>query len=123
MLSVKEKGLKVYCSKCNERMEEEVIDRYEYVEGFPLFNVEGFRCRKCGNLFFTEEQVDEMEERTKKLKMRLFAFKRTIAVSGKGLVVRVPADLAEYLKLKEGEEVRITPVGHKGFLVERDKRI
>ncbi|MBI3413390.1 MAG: hypothetical protein HY051_04920 [Candidatus Aenigmarchaeota archaeon] len=102
-------------------MNETVLDRYEYMEGFQLFKVPGFQCKRCGNLFFTERQVDDMERRTEELKMHTFAFRRTVAVSGKGLVVRVPSDLAEHLNLKEGEAVRILPVNHDGFLVEREK--
>lgn len=44
-----------------------------------------------------------------------------MTVSGKGLVVRVPSDVVDYLDLKEGENVKIIPVGHKGFLVEKEK--
>ncbi len=122
MLSVKEKGMKIICTKCREEMKKVVLDSYEYIEGFPLFDVPAYKCKKCGNPFFTEDMADKMEKRTEKLKMKSFGFKRTLAVSGKGLVVRVPSDLVEYLDLKEGENVRIIPVDHKGFLVEKEKK-
>lgn len=103
-------------------MKKVILDSYEYIEGFPLFDVPAYQCKKCGNLFFTEGMANKMEERTEKLKMKSFGFKRTLTVSGKGLVVRVPSDLIDYLDLKEGEDVRIVPVDHKGFLVEKEKK-
>ena len=113
--------MKIICTKCKEEMKKAVLDRYEYVKDFPLYSVPAYQCRKCGNLFFTEKMVEEMEGRTEELKMHSFGFRRNVAVSGKGLAVRVPSDLASHLKLKEGDNVRIIPVNHKGFLVEKEK--
>lgn len=111
--------MKVTCTKCKEEMKGVVLDRYEYVKSFPLYSVYAYQYGKCGNTFFTEKMVDDMEKRTGELKMHSFGFTRTIAVSGKGLVLRVPSDLAAHLKLKEGESVKIIPVNHNGFLVGR----
>lgn len=113
--------MKVVCTKCNEEMKKAVLDKYEYVKGFPLYNVSAYQCTKCSNLFFAEKMVKEMEIRTKELKMHSFGFERAITTSGKGLVLRVPSDLVSHLKLKEGESVKIIPVDHKGFIVERIK--
>ncbi|MDI6721403.1 MAG: hypothetical protein QMD85_03365 [Candidatus Aenigmarchaeota archaeon] len=122
MLSDEEKNMKIICTKCKERMKEAVLDRYEYVEGFPLFDVPAFQCKKCGNVFFTESMADKMEERTKELQRKAFGFRRSLSVSGNGLVVRIPTDLAEYLDMKEGTDVRIIPVDHKGFIVEKEEK-
>ncbi len=111
--------MRVVCAKCNEKMENVVLDKYEYVKRFPLYNVPAYQCKKCSNLFFMEKMVKDMEKRTKELKVNAFGFERAIAVSGKGLVLRMPSDLVSHLKLKEGENVKIIPVDHKGFLVER----
>ena len=111
--------MKIVCTRCNECMKKVILDRYEYVKGFPLFDIHAYQCPKCNNLFFTEKMVEEMEKRTNELKIRSFGFKRTIAISGKGLALRIPSDLASHLKLKEGENVKIIPVNHRGFVVER----
>jgi hypothetical protein len=111
--------MRIVCTKCNENMRKTVLDRYEYVKGFPLFNIYAYQCPKCSNLFFTEKTVEDMEKRTEELKIHSFGFRRTIATSGKGLALRIPSDLALHLKLKEGENVKIIPVNHKGFVVER----
>ena len=113
--------MRIMCTKCNEKMNKAVLDKYEYVRGFPLYNAPAYQCQKCNNLFFTEKMVKDMEQRTKELKLHAFGFERAIAVSGKGLVLRMPSDLVSHLKLKEGESVKIIPVDHKGFVVERVK--
>lgn len=121
MLFAKEKSvkdMKIICRKCREVMKLIHLDRYEYLEGIPLYEVPAYKCSKCGNEFFTEKMVDEMEVRSEEIRRHQFAFRRRLAVSGGGLVVRVPSDLANDLKLKEGQEVKILPVNHKGFLVE-----
>lgn len=55
--------MKIVCTKCKEEMKKVILDSYEYTEGFPLFDVPAYQCKKCGNLFFTEGVVDRMEER------------------------------------------------------------
>lgn len=84
--------MKTICIKCKEEMSKVILDRYEYVKGFPLSNISAYQCKNCGKLFFTENMVNEMEKRTEEMKIQSFGFERTIATSGKGLVVRVPSD-------------------------------
>ena len=114
--------MKIVCTKCKEEMKKVILDKYEYVKEFPLYNIPAYQCRKCGNLFFTEKMVEDMESRTEELKIHMFGFERTIATSGKGLTVRIPSDLAAHMKLREGESIKIIPVNHKGFLVERKSK-
>lgn len=114
--------MKILCAKCSEETKKVILDKYEYVKNFPLYNVPAYQCKRCSNLFFTEKMVNEMEKRTAELKMHSFGFERRITTSGKGLVLRVPSDLASHLKLREGENVKIIPVNHKGFVVERTSK-
>ncbi len=60
MLSAQEKGMKILCAKCKEEMKKVILDSYEYMEGFPLFDVPAYQCKKCGNLFFTEDMTDKI---------------------------------------------------------------
>ena len=41
-----------------------------------------------------------------------------IARSGNSLVVRIPADLARYLKLKKGQEVTVSPERENRLVLE-----
>jgi len=107
-----------YCAKCNIEMRLGVVPKYEYTEGIPLYNVQAYLCPKCDNVFFTEEQADEMEARTEELKKRTFAFLRKVAVSGKSLVIGIPSELAEHLRIKQGQKVKILPSSN-GFFVQK----
>ena len=108
----------IYCAMCNVEMRLGIVPKYEYTEGLPLYNVPAYLCPKCDNVFFTEEQADEMEFRTEEIKKRDFAFPRKVTISGKSLVVGIPAALAKHLHIKQGQKVRILPSSN-GFLVQK----
>ena len=50
-----------------------------------------------------------------------FGFVRTVTLSGKSLVVCVPSELADQLKMKQGQKVRIIPIAREGFMVKVGK--
>ena len=109
----------IYCAKCNIQMRLGVVPRYEYEEGYPLHNVQAFQCQKCKNLFFTEEQAHQIEVCTNELKEYTFGFERKVTISGKSLVVGIPAELADHLNIKQGQKVRIIPVAKDGFIIKK----
>lgn len=71
---------KWYCAKCNVEMKKTILDRYEYEEGVPLYDVEGYKCPRCNELFFTERQADKMERATEKIKEKMFVFVRKMDI-------------------------------------------
>ena len=107
----------IYCAKCNILVKEGMLPRYEFQEGFPLKNVNAYVCSKCDNVFFTEKQAKEMERRTEK--EYSFGFDRKVTVSGRSLVVGIPAELAEHLKRKQSQKVRIIPIARDGFMIKK----
>ena len=109
----------IYCAKCNVESKLGVLPRYEYEEGTPLHNVQAYICPKCNKFFFTEEQAHEMEERTKELHEYEFGFERKVTVSGTSLVVGIPSELADHLKIKQGQKVRIIPIARDGFMIRK----
>ena len=108
---------KIYCAKCNLEMREVLLPKYEYAEGLPLHNVSAYRCHKCGNTFFTEQQAKEMESRTNELKDYAFGFERKVTISGKSLAVTIPHELADHLNIEQGQKVTVFPVAKEGFMV------
>jgi len=112
---------KWYCAKCKVEMKKTILDTYEYVEGIPIHDVEGYRCSKCDELFFTEKQADKMERMTKKQKEHMFMFVRKVSYSGRSLIITIPEDLATHLDIERGQKVKIMPMDKKGFLVEVKK--
>ncbi len=108
-----------YCAVCDREMDEVLLPTYEYEESQPLHNVSAYRCNSCGNIFFTENQAKEMRARTEELREYQFGFERKITISGKSLVVSIPHELAEHLKMKQGEKVRILPIAKEGFMIRK----
>mgnify|MGYP001566757588 FL=1 len=109
----------IFCAKCNVKMKLGMLPKYEYEEGYLLHNVRAYQCPKCNKIFFTEEQAHEMEERTTELKEHEFGFERTVTVSGKSLMVGIPAELVEHLHIKKGQKVKIFPIAKEGFIIKK----
>ncbi len=110
----------VYCAKCDSEMRKAVLPNYEYMEGYPLSSVPAYKCQKCGNLFFSEEQAAGMAQRTELLAESTFGFQRKITVSGRSLAVTIPQELAEHMKLSKGATVKIIP-STSGLLIRKIK--
>ncbi len=107
----------IYCAKCKVQMKLGVLHKHEYEEGYPIHNVHAYQCPKCNRVFFTEEQAHEMESRTAEVKEYTFGFERKVTISGKSLVVGIPAELADHLKIKQGTKVRVIPIAKEGILI------
>lgn len=109
----------MYCGKCESEMKLGILPRYEFEEGYPLHHVQAYLCTNCKNYVFTEEQAHEMEARTEELKEYAFGFERKIMMSGTSLAVGIPAELADHLKIKQGQKVRIIPIAKDGFMIKK----
>lgn len=68
-------------------------------------------CTKCGESFTNEAVTKQIEQKEKGIwgmgKMT------KISKSGNSLAVRIPQQIAKYLRLKEGKEAFIHPEDHK----------
>lgn len=109
----------IYCAKCDEPMKEVLLPIYEYEDGYQLSNVSAYKCHKCENIFFTENQAVEMEMRTKNIKEQMFGFDRKITVSGKSLAITIPYELTKHLEIKKGQKVKIIPIAKEGFMIKK----
>jgi hypothetical protein len=105
------------CGKCGSKMDETVLEEYEFEEGIVLENVKALKCQN-NHIVFTEEQALAMEKRTSEVKRRAFKFVRNVSKSGRSLVMRIPADLARHLGLRNDSIVELIPLNKKKFLVE-----
>jgi YgiT-type zinc finger domain-containing protein len=80
------------------------------VEGVVLaedYEVE--KCKKCGEEFYTLEQMSFLRKRAEEKGMWGHGLKlrRKITKSGKRLALYIPADVERILKLKKGKDVEI----------------
>src|SRR5712691_3068110 len=75
-------------------------------------------CDSCGESFVDQEAMKKIEARAKEMGLWGLAKKVSIAKSGNSLVVRIPAELARFLKLKGGEDALVRPEGREKIVVE-----
>ena len=75
-------------------------------------------CPACGESFVDEGAMARIEARARRLGLWGLAKKVTIARSGNSLVVRIPAELARFLKIRGGEEALVRPEGRERIVVE-----
>lgn len=109
----------IYCAKCNKEMTLSIVPKYEFTDGFPLYNVPAYVCETCENVFFTEEQAREMKTKTKEMIDRSFSFERKVTISGKSLVVGIPVELAAHLGLKKGSKLKLFPIAQDSLLIRK----
>ena len=70
-------------------------------------------CTKCGESFTDSKTMREIEEIAKRKGIWGLAKRTKITRTGNSLAVRIPKDIVNFLKLKEGEEAYIHPEDHK----------
>ena len=72
-------------------------------------------CSKCHESFTDEKTTRSIEEAAKKKGIWGLGKKTKITKTGNSLAVRIPKEIANFLKLKDGKEAYIYP--EKGKLV------
>ncbi len=91
---------------------------HEAMFGIDLGDYDGEVCDDCGESFLSAKSMDQVEERAKALGLWGLATKVKVVRSGNSLVVRIPASLARYLKLKSGQEVLVAPDKERRLVLE-----
>ena len=66
-------------------------------------------CNKCNESFTDEKTTRAIEEIAKKKSIWGLGKKTKITKTGNSLAVRIPKEIANFLKLKEGKEAYIHP--------------
>ena len=66
-------------------------------------------CTKCGESFTDEKTTRAIEESAKKKGVWGLGKKTKITKTGNSLAVRIPKEIANFLKLEEGKEAYIHP--------------
>lgn len=86
--------------------------------GVSLGTYDGEVCDNCGETFLSSKSMDQLETRAKELGLWGLASKVKVVRSGNSLVVRIPAPLARYLKIKGGQEVLVAPDKERRLVLE-----
>ena len=100
------------CPICNQGELKKAKIREEQF-GVFLGEYEGLQCMACNESFFDDVTTKKVIEKAKKMGMFGIDAKTKIARSGNSLAVRIPKRIVDFLKLKEGKEVKIHPAGNK----------
>jgi hypothetical protein len=75
------------------------------VEVTPGIKSQAYKCGKCGEIEFTEEQMRKaLQKKEKAIKVMVT---RKIGEVGGSLVLRIPKSVENQMKLKRGEEVNL----------------
>ena len=90
----------------------------EKMFGISLGQYDAEVCDKGGETFFSTEAMEQMEARAKELGIWGLAKNLKVVKSGNSLSVRIPAKVAKFLNIKEGENVVLYPDGKNRFVVE-----
>ncbi len=85
----------------------------EYMYGTYLGEFPAEICTKCDESFTDEETTRKIEETAKKKGLFGLGKKTKITKTGNSLAIRIPKNIANFLKLKEGEETFIHPEDNK----------
>ena len=100
------------CPICEQGILKQVVEEHRMFGG-SLGKYKGEKCTSCGELF-TDSSVMEKIEATAKQKGIWGLEKKTkIAKAGNSLAVRIPQEIAKYLKLKIGTEANMHPEENK----------
>ena len=77
----------------------------EEIEIMPGLLSGGYKCKKCGDTEFTEEQMrSALKKKEKAIKLMVT---RRLGKVGGSLVLRIPNSATKAMNLKSGKEVRI----------------
>lgn len=81
--------------------------------GVDLGTYPGEKCFECGEVFTDSSVIQKIEAVAKQKGIWGLGKKTKISRTGNSLAVRIPKEVADYLKLKEGTEAYIHPEKNK----------
>ena len=100
------------CVICEAETIRRIIEYKEF--GVSLGNFKADVCKKCGETYFDEKTAANIQDKSREMGLFGLAKKAKVAKIGNSIAIRIPKEIAEFLKLKKGEEVTIFPEGdHK----------
>ncbi len=103
------------CIHCKGQVE---IKKVRVVElGADLGEFDAYVCQSCGEEYYAGEVVREIQRKEKEAGIWGLSSTTKIGESGNALMIRLTKRLADFMKLKKGQEVEIEPKGPGQFVV------
>ena len=104
------------CVMCEKGiLKQKMVDYKEF--GVSLGKHKADVCTKCGEIFFDSEIARKIQAKSKELGLFGMAKKTKVAKVGNSLAIRIPKEIAEFIKLKKEEEVKIMPKSHNELII------
>lgn len=104
------------CIMCNKgTLKEKIVDYKEF--GVSLGKHKADICTKCGEVFFDSETARKIQAKSRELGLFGLAKKTKVAKVGNSLAIRIPKEIADFIKLKKEEEVKIMPKSQHELII------
>ncbi len=114
------------CYECEKgQLIKKSVEYEQYGRGIGRYPAEV--CPKCGEVFFSGDAVEKIEQELKKRGLWGLGTKAHIGTSGNSLDLKLAKKLADFFHLRKGQSVFIEPkaadrfevqiLGREGFLV------
>ncbi len=102
------------CPVCGQGELVPADDIVSEIEGYTFIE-RGRRCTACGEEFLPEEESQRMIRVARRLGIwgEPLKLRRKLSRSGRGTVLRIPADIERSLGLRGDEEVSVSKAGRK----------
>lgn len=97
------------CIMCNGKLEEKIVEHKEF--GVSLGRFKAKVCNKCGEIFFNSKTAVNIQAKSKQLGLFGLTKKTRVAEVGNSLAIRIPRDVANFMKMKKEDEIKIVPKG------------
>ncbi len=105
------------CVMCNNgNLAEKIVEYEEF--GISLGKFNGKVCNNCGETFFDSEIAKKIQSKSKKMGLFGLAKETKVAKVGNSLAIRIPKEIAEFVKLRKEEKIRIIPKNQHELIIE-----
>ena len=105
------------CVMCGKgTLEGKLVEHKEF--GISLGKFKAKVCSSCDEAFFYEEIAKKIQVKSKELGLFGLAKKTKVAQVGNSLAIRIPKELAAFIKLTKEKEVRLIPKSTHEIMIE-----
>lgn len=104
------------CVICSGKTTRKKVDYKEF--GISLGTYQADVCDMCAETYFDERTAEKIQQKSKEIGLFGLARKGKIAQIGNSLAIRIPKEIADFLRLKKGKEVTISPEGTSELRIE-----
>ena len=95
------------CVLCKGKLKDEIVEYKVY--GISLGKFPAKICQKCNEQWFDEKTSKKIEKAEKKKNLFGLYKESKISYSGNSLIIRIPQDIAKFMKLNKEKPILIYP--------------